>query len=51
MYRANESGQRVDIETRNKEVWCAKLGDYVEMNDNPCMYFRPREGGDDRDEL
>jgi len=46
VYKANGEGRRVNIKTACIEVWCAKLGDWMEMNDNPCKYFKPREGVD-----
>lgn len=48
VYRANSSGEKDSPDTGHREVWCAKLARWVEMNDNPCLYFRPREGGNDR---
>ncbi|MFQ5736623.1 MAG: hypothetical protein ACE5GY_07140 [Thermodesulfobacteriota bacterium] len=44
VYKANEEGEWVNPETGLREVWCAKHGKYVLLNDNPCPSFMPREG-------
>lgn len=51
VYKAKAERQRINPETGHKETWCAKLAEWVELNDNPCQYFSLRRVRDDRDEL
>lgn len=42
VYKANDEGQRTNMESGHEEIWCAKFGDWMELNGHFCGSFKLR---------